>query len=77
MRVRPSQMSIEGSRIRIALDLPQPRTFILGSTCLPFPAVADSRQLGLPIKRIELIGSGAEDPVPRKDRNVSAEPNIG
>ena len=62
VRIRATRMSIEGGRIRIALDLTQPRTFILGWTCLPFPAVADSRQLGLPIKRIALIGSSAEDP---------------
>jgi hypothetical protein len=68
VRVRRSQMSIEGGRIRIALDLNQPRTFILGWTCLPFPAVADPRQLGLPIKRIELIGSHIEDLAPRRDR---------
>ncbi len=61
VRIRATQIAIEGSRIRIGLDLTKPRTFILGWTCLPFPAVADSRQLGLPIKRIALIGRGAED----------------
>ena len=54
-RIAPSQLSFEASRIRIALDMTQPRTFILGWTCLPFPAVADRRQLGLPVKRIELV----------------------
>ena len=68
VRVRPTQMSIEGSRIRIALDLTQPRTFILGWTCLPFPAAGDPRQLGLPVKRIALIGSHPEDLAARRDR---------
>jgi hypothetical protein len=68
VRIRATQMSIEGGSIRIALDLTQPRTFILGWTCLPFPAVADSRQLGLPIKRIALINSHPEDPAMRRDR---------
>jgi Glycosyl transferase family 2 len=61
MRIGPNQLSIEANRITIALDVTRSRALILGWTCLPFIAVADSRRLGLPVKRIELIRNSPGD----------------
>jgi hypothetical protein len=55
VRIPSSQLSIETDRISIKLDMNRPQIVTLGWTCRPFLAVADSRQLGLPIKRIDLI----------------------
>jgi hypothetical protein len=52
--VPSSQLSIELNEVNLSLDVDRPEIVKLGWTCLPFSAVADSRQLGLPIKRIEL-----------------------
>ena len=59
VRIPSSQLSIETDRISIELDMIRSQIVILGWTCRPFPAVADPRQLGLAIKRIDLIS----DPV--------------
>jgi hypothetical protein len=50
-------------RISIELDMTRPQIVILGWTCRPFLAVADPRQLGLAIKRMDLIS----DPVTTDD----------
>ena|ERR1700687_91668 len=58
-----SQLSIEEYRVSIILNMSGPEIIKLGWTCLPFVAVADSRQLGLPIKGIELSAViGAPNP---------------
>jgi hypothetical protein len=55
VRIPSSQLSIETDRISIEFEMIRPQIVTLGWTCRPFLAVADSRQLGLPIKRIDLI----------------------
>jgi hypothetical protein len=46
---------MESDRISIGLGMARPKVVTLGWTCLPFMAPADARNLGLPIKRLELI----------------------
>jgi hypothetical protein len=58
-RIPSSQLSIEADRVSIDLNMARPQIVKLGWTCLPLIAVADTRQLGLPIKRIDLTS----DPV--------------
>ena len=55
VRIPSSQLSIETDRISIELDMIRPQIVTLGWTCRPFLAVADPRQLGLAIKRIDLV----------------------
>jgi Glycosyl transferase family 2 len=59
VRIPSSQLSIETDRITIEFDKTRPQIVTLGWTCRPFVAVADPRQLGLAIKRIDLVS----DPV--------------
>ena len=54
-RVPPGQLTIEANRVRIDLDMPHPRIFKLGWTCLPLIAAADPRWLGLPVKQMEQL----------------------
>ncbi len=59
VRIPSSQLSIETDRISIELDMIRPQIVTLGWICRPFLAAADPRQLGLAIKRIDLVS----DPV--------------
>jgi hypothetical protein len=63
VRIPSSQLSIETDRISIELNITRPQIITLGWTCRPFLALADPRQLGLPIKRIDLNN----DPVTSDD----------
>jgi hypothetical protein len=63
VRIPSSQVSIETDRISIELNITRPQIITLGWTCRPFLALADPRQLGLPIKRIDLNN----DPVTSDD----------
>ncbi|QWG17092.1 glycosyltransferase [Bradyrhizobium sediminis] len=54
-RISSSQLSIEADRVNIDFNLARPQIVRLGWTCLPLIAVADPRQLGLPVEQVDLI----------------------
>ena len=54
LRIQPGQLKTEEHSVRIDLNVATPKILTLGWTCLPLVAPADSRRLGLAIKRIGL-----------------------
>jgi hypothetical protein len=73
VRIPSSQLSMETDRISVGLDVARPEIVTLGWTCLPFMAAGDARNLGLPIKCLELIrGSSHPATAPDNARQTPA-----